>query len=99
MLTQVAQTSLKIYHSVVKPKSEDPQSRKILSIMPSQPNWTNKELAQELQMEASTVAARINRLKKLEEVVECGKRACHVTGLTVKIVRLVPSQPYNYELF
>lgn len=97
-MKQVAETSRAIYYSVVQPLVQDPQSRLILDTMRQKPNWTNKELSQELDIDASTVAARINRLKKLGEVVECGKRNCFVTGQLVKIVKLKTLEPQQLRL-
>lgn len=100
MLKQVSKISIGMYYNVVKPKVEDAQSKLILETMKTRNTWTNKELAIELKIDASTIAARINRLGKFGEVRERNeKRKCLITGNTVTQVELVPKETCTLSMF
>lgn len=49
---------------------------------------TRRELANNLHMETSTVAGRVNELIKLGLVNECPKRKCQITGRTAYTLEL-----------
>ncbi len=56
-------------------------------------DWSIGELAAALDMEKSTVSARLNEaLYETHELVECAKRKDRVSGITIRPVGLTPVQ-------
>lgn len=86
----VAQTSMEAVFGQHAQHSRVRQQGKVYTMLK---RWkrgrTNSELAAALRLPASTVAARINALKKSGLVEEWSRRRCTVTGFSAKVHRVV----------
>ncbi|MDP1675693.1 MAG: hypothetical protein Q8L88_02415 [Bacteroidota bacterium] len=75
----VATDTRKLAHLAIQMKIGEEQ-QKVLDEFCSVPDGTNKEIAALLQMDASTVSARNNELRKLGLITFSQKRQCAITG-------------------
>lgn len=84
----IAQTSL-----IAREQNRQSAGQQSVRVLGMLKRWkkgrTNSELASVLKLPASTVAARINDLKKSGAVEVLGTRRCQVTGFTAKIHSVV----------
>lgn len=98
MRTHVAETSVEAFHAHVGSGKASAQQARILSFIGRRGgDWSIGELAHELDLEKSTVSARVfELLHDTKELVECAKRKDRVSGITVRPVALAR---YQGELF
>lgn len=84
----VAQTSMEAMFGAPEKRAKAAQQTRVLTALK---RWkrgrTNAELAAVMKLPASTVAARINALKAVNQVEEFGRRRCTVTGYSAKVHR------------
>ena len=86
MKTAMATTSLMAYDDLRKSGKSINQRATAFAYLVAHPEGrTNAELGDSLSLPASTVAGRINELKKAGKVVVLGYRKCSITGNTAKI--------------
>lgn len=85
----IAQTSLMAHREAKKPHG-DQRARVLGMLKRFKRGRTNSELAAALKMQPSTVAARINDLKKMGLVEAAEQRHCQITGYTAKVHQVVP---------
>ena len=74
----VASDTRKLSHLAIQMKIGEEQQR-VLDAFCSVPDGTNKEIAALLQIDASTVSARNNELRKVGLIVFSQKRNCAIT--------------------
>ena len=85
MRTAVAETSLMAYADLRKSGTASNQRSVVFArLAGSDEGMTNAELGDSLGLPASTVAGRVNELKKAGKVAVCAVRKCRVTGNTAK---------------
>lgn len=94
MRTAVTDTSIDAYHAHRARGMLSEQHCKILHhIRQNGGDWSIGELAQALNMEKSTVSARLNELlNETRQVVAAPKRKDRVSGVRVRPVRLPTKQ-------
>lgn len=84
----IAQTSL-IAHREAKKPHGDQRARVLGMLKKFKRGRTNSELAVALKLQPSTVAARINDLKKIGLVEVFDQRHCQITGYKAKVHKVV----------
>lgn len=91
-MNKVKQSSKNAFQKLIKSGARGTQHGKIIAYLKQcdQPK-TRKEIAKALDMETSTIAARINELVDCDAVLECGSGKCSVSQIHVGIVMLNPS--------
>ena len=91
MRTAMADTSLGAYRELKSNGTNWRQIHFVLHELGKDPKGrTNAEIGDSLGLPASTVAGRVNDLKKSGAVIELGRRTCSVTGNTAKIHGVAP---------
>lgn len=79
---KVRKTSKDCYNTVVKDMKANLYRQILRAIRELKESSTCREIANHLKMEASTISARINELKKEGVLIEAGKRKCKITNIT-----------------
>ncbi len=79
---KVRKTSKDCYNTVVKDMKANLYRQILRAIRELKEPSTCREIANHLKMEASTISARINELKKEGVLIEAGKRKCKTTNIT-----------------
>ena len=79
---KVRKTSKDCYNTVVKDMKANLYRQILIAIRELKEPSTCREIANHLKMEASTISARINELKKEGVLIEAGKRKCKITNIT-----------------
>lgn len=88
MLTNVSDTSREAFHAH-QSKSSAQRNRIMAFVMKRGGDWSIGELAHALELEKSTVSARLNELLyETKELAERPKRKDRVSGITVRPVGL-----------
>lgn len=92
MLTQVAETSINAFRAHTSLSAQ--QHRKILDFIAERGgDWSIGEIARELELQKSTVSARINELvNQTHELVEYPKRKDRISRITIRPVGLPKGQ-------
>ena len=75
----VRQTSVEAYHSIT-PTVTGAQSKIIIDAVSFAGDATLSEIAQVTGLRTSSIAGRVNELKRAGALVECESRKCSVTG-------------------
>ena len=90
MRTAVADTSIEAFHAHRGSGKSAAQRARVLNFIKARGgDWSIGEIAKALELEKSTVSARINELlKETREVVERPKRKDRISGITVRPVGL-----------
>jgi DNA-binding MarR family transcriptional regulator len=85
MLTNVADTSISVYHAHIQPTQQQAQCSRILSFIERRGgDWSIGEIARAMDMEKSTVSARLNNLLHTHQLVAKPHRKDRVSGITVR---------------
>lgn len=94
MLTNVTETSIDAFNAHVGSGKASAQQARILSFIARRGgDWSIGELAKSLNLEKSTVSARVfELLHGSKELVECPKRKDRVSGVTIRPVSLPTGQ-------
>lgn len=92
MRTHVAETSIEAFHAHVVTGKASAQQARILSFIAARGgDWSIGELAQALDLEKSTVSARVfELLHGTHELVERPKRKDRISGVTIRPVAIPP---------
>lgn len=86
MKTEVAETSLQAYSDLRKSGKSSTQRARVFALLLEHPKgMTNAEIGAALGIQASTVAGRVNELKKCGHAAVLGVRKCQVTKNTAKV--------------
>ena len=94
----VEQTSLDAFRLIKHSGELGTQEYEVLKAIKANPDWTAKELSDLTGIEINAMSGRINGLSnkivrmddnKLYQVVSNGKRACTITGMTVKVWEVI----------
>lgn len=90
MRTNVTETSISAFHAHVGTGKASAQQARILSFIARRGgDWSIGELAKALDLEKSTVSARVfELLHGSKELVECPKRKDRGSGVTIRPVSL-----------
>lgn len=90
MRTTVTGTSVDAFHVHRRSGKAAAQRSKIVDFIRSNGgDWSIGELAKALELEKSTVSARLNEaLYETHELVECPKRKDRISGITIRPVGL-----------
>lgn len=94
----IQDTTLKSYELNIRPKMHDlrGQIRQLLHQHPE--GLTNKEMAQFIGKDASTVSGIVRPMVVARELYEATERKCRVTGNTAKVWKLIPArEPQTVE--
>ncbi|HJH54790.1 MAG TPA: winged helix-turn-helix domain-containing protein [Brachyspira hyodysenteriae] len=94
---QVRKTSKDCYNTVVKDIKANLYRQILRAIRELKEPSTCREIANHLKMEASTISARINELKKEGVLIEAGKRKCKITN--IKSIVLSINKNIQWSLF
>lgn len=94
MRTAVAPTSIDAYHGHVNGSLSAGQRADILDfIRRNGGDWSIGELARAMNLQKSTMSARLNELLNMtHELIEAPKRKDRVSGITVRPVKLPQGQ-------
>lgn len=84
----IAETSIQSYHEHKASGKVTTSQAAILKVMAHGRDYSLSELSAMTGIEKSSVSGRVNELKADGKLVESRKRACHVTGKTIKAVKL-----------
>ena len=79
---KVRKTSIDCYNTTVKDIKANLYRQILRAMRELKEPATCREIANHLKMEASTISARINELKKEGVLLEAGKRKCKITNIT-----------------
>lgn len=92
MKTQATDTSIDAYHAHVGSGRARLQCDKIVNFIRKHGgNWSIGELAKAMQLEKSTISARVNEcIYQLHTLVACDKRRDRISGITIRPVGLPP---------
>lgn len=92
MRTAVADTSIEAFHAHRGSGKSAAQRARVLNFIKDRGgDWSIGELAQALQMEKSTVSARLNELRNdTKELVERPRRKDRISGISIRPVALPP---------
>lgn len=90
MRTAVADTSIEAFHAHRGSGKSAAQRARVLNFIKTRGgDWSIGELAQALEMEKSTVSARINELlNETKELAERPRRKDRISGITIRPVGL-----------
>uniref|UniRef100_UPI003F4C57BB winged helix-turn-helix domain-containing protein n=1 Tax=Brachyspira catarrhinii TaxID=2528966 RepID=UPI003F4C57BB len=94
---KVRKTSKDCYNTVVKDMKANLYRQILRAIRELKEPSTCREIANHLKMEASTISARINELKKEGVLIEAGKRKCKITN--IKSIVLSINKNIQWSLF
>ncbi|WP_300743113.1 winged helix-turn-helix transcriptional regulator [uncultured Brachyspira sp.] len=94
---KVRKTSKDCYNTVVKDMKANLYRQILRAIRELKESSTCREIANHLKMEASTISARINELKKEGVLIEAGKRKCKITN--IKSIVLSINKNIQWSLF
>ena len=81
-------TSIDCYYSNIKNKLDNKQFKLIYDCLLKKGSATRGEIAHYLEMEKSTVSARVNSMLKYGILQEIGKRADKISGVTNYVVTI-----------
>lgn len=97
MLTNVTETSIDAFNAHVGSGKASAQQARILSFIAARGgDWSIGELAKALDLEKSTVSARVNELLyDTHELVVRPKRKDRISGVTIRPVAIPPEQGWN----
>ena len=87
----VAQTSIRAYESFRDSPKLSTQQRMIIEFLRNRPA-TRGEIAEGTGIRLSSTCGRVAELLKSGAIEDCGCRPCAITGITAKLLRLVPAQ-------
>jgi DNA-binding MarR family transcriptional regulator len=93
--TNMRETSLDAHDYVQSSGKAATQEMLIINFMDDNRHldFTRRELAKALDMETSTMSARVNSLVKAGKVIEMSrKRKCSISGITAIVLHLPPRQ-------
>lgn len=98
MRIAATETQIDSYHAHVGNGKASYQCNRILKmIQASKRDWSIGEISRELQMEKSTVSARVNELLYVtKDLIEAPKRKDRVSGIKIRPVK---AKPVQEELF
>lgn len=87
MKTNVKETSIEAYDELKRNNRITPLQQKILDFMRVKNKYyTRKEIAKALDMETSTVSARVNELIFYQEIDVIGKKICPISKKLVEAI-------------
>lgn len=92
MRTQVAQTSVRAYHSITQDGTVSARQAQILLVMVPGFDYSLQELVALTGLPVNVISGRCNELRKAERLELADKRQCTVTGRTVAPVKLAAVQ-------
>ena len=81
-------TSREAYHEMVKNGKANTQLNIILNHLRENGSKTRRELSKELEIETSTISARVNKLKNLHYICDTKKTICSLSKKNVGLVEV-----------
>ncbi len=88
--TNVAETSIKCYHELLKEGKINKQQNQILGSMKRNRDYSLQELCIESNLPVNVVSGRVNELKEKGYIITLYKRPCSITRRTIQALELNP---------